>query len=135
MVCGVVKQTQVQTDNLHVEIPMEIQVNDKQKLLSQDAISKARSRVSASFAKFSDCVQSIDITVLDVNGPRGGVDKECRVLVKLRKMNNVAVTVRDDSLKRAVSSGIDRASRSVRRTIDRRSRPNDNRLGRLGFES
>ena len=113
---------------------MEIRVNDKQKLLRSEAVLKARSRVNAEFAKFSDYVKSVEISIVDVNGPRGGVDKECRVLVKLKKINDVAVSVRDETLSKAVSSGIDRASRSVGRSIDRKTRAGENRFSRLKLE-
>ena len=101
---------------------MEIVVNDRQKLLSADAVNRAQSRASASFAKFSDQVKSVVITVEDVNGPKGGVDKKCRILVKLRKMNDVVVNVKDEGFIKAIPGAIDRAARSVARLLDRRMR-------------
>ena len=101
---------------------MEVVVNDQQKLLREAAINRAKSRVNASFAKFGDQVKSIVITVEDVNGPRGGIDKACRVLVKLRKLNDVVVTAKDETVARAIPGAIDRASRSVARLLDRRLR-------------
>ncbi|MFK7770444.1 MAG: hypothetical protein AB8B55_24755 [Mariniblastus sp.] len=66
---------------------MKILVNDKQKLLGAPAISRTESKAITSFARFDDIVKAVDISVQDVNGPRGGIDKECRVLVKLKKVN------------------------------------------------
>ncbi len=112
---------------------MNIVFNDKQKLLDARAIQKADSRARASFAKFGDNVQAIEIAVVDTNGPRGGIDKECRVHVQLRKLNNVSVTVKDESLSKAISSAIDRAARSVARTLDRRAMQGNGRLSRLNY--
>ena len=113
---------------------MEIVVVDKQKLLSDAAIQKAESRAHAAFAKFGFNVISVNISVIDVNGPRGGVDKECRVVVNLRKMKDLAVTVQDESLSKALPSAINRAARSVGRLLDRRSIYDSGRLSRFSFD-
>ena len=99
---------------------MHIVVHDKQKLLSNHAVNKAKARANASFARFGFNIKSIEIKVQDVNGPRGGVDKACRVLVKLRKLKDVAVTVNDETLANAIPSAIFRAARSVGRVVNRR---------------
>lgn len=99
---------------------MEIVVNDKQKLLSEAAVNRAQLRVSASFAKFSDNVKSVTITVEDVNGPKGGVDKECRVLVRLKKLKDVVIKTNNESISKSIPGAIDRAARSVGRLLDRR---------------
>lgn len=112
---------------------MEISVHDKQQLLSQRAIDKAESRAIASFAKFGQTVKSVEIRVQDVNGPRGGVDQECCILVRLQKANDVAVKVTDDSLSKAIPGAINRAARSVSRLLDRRSRE-AGRLSKFSFE-
>jgi len=65
-------------------------------------------------------VKAIELTARDVNGPRGGVDKECRVLVKLKRMQDIVVTAKDESLSKAIPCAIDRAARSVGRAIERR---------------
>lgn len=113
---------------------MKIIVNDKQNLLSSRAVESAESRANASFAKFGYNVKTIEITVQDINGPKGGVDKRCQILVRLKKMKDVAVTVQDESLSKAIPNAISRAARSVRRILDRRSIREGGRLAKLGFE-
>ena len=114
---------------------MKVLVNDKQNLLSETAITKAKSRAAASFAKFSDHVKAVDITVEDVNGPRGGVDKECRILVKLRKLNDVSVTVNQESISKAIPGAIDRAARSVGRLLQKKFFQHGRNPSRLGLGS
>ncbi len=113
---------------------MVIVVNDKQKLLSSTAINKAEKKAHAAFAKFGSNVKALEITVHDVNGPRGGVDKQCQVLVKLHKSKDIAVNVIDESLSRAIPSAINRASRSVARQLELRSMRGGGRVSRLSFE-
>ena len=113
---------------------MEVLFNDKQKLLGTLAISKAEKRATAAFAKFGFNVKIVEITVQDINGPRGGVDKECRVLVKLKKMKDVAIHLKDESLSKAVNKAIDRAARAVARQLDRRAIRDGGGLSRFGLE-
>jgi hypothetical protein len=112
---------------------MKISINDKQGLLADDAVLKAHARINASFAKYSNFVKSIELTIRDINGPRGGVDKECQLLVRLRKLNDIAVTTRNESSGKALLNGIDRASRTVGRALDRRVRTFGNHPLRIGF--
>ena len=99
---------------------MLLKLNDRQKLLGKSAIERTESRVHSAFAKFSDYVKSIDITVKDVNGPRGGIDKICRILVKLRGRKDVVIKASDSSISKVVPDAIERALRSVGRQINRR---------------
>ncbi|MFK7766386.1 MAG: hypothetical protein AB8B55_04135 [Mariniblastus sp.] len=112
---------------------MKILVNDKQKLLGAPAISRTESKAITSFARFDDIVKAVDISVQDVNGPRGGIDKECRVLVKLKKVNDFAITVRDGSLSKAISSAINRAARSVARQLDRKAIRDGGKISKYSF--
>jgi|GEM_PF-1006223 len=116
---------------------MKIVLNDKLRLLSDEASLRSESRITASFAKFSNNVKAIELTTRDINGPRGGIDKECRVLVKLKRMQDIVVTVQDESLSKAIPSAINRAARSVGRAIERRgfrTTRDSKRLPKFGFD-
>ena len=104
---------------------MNIIINDKQKLLSSAAIDRTETKSRSAFAKFSDHVKSVEISVEDINGPKGGIDKQCRVLVKMRRLNDVSVTVNESAISSAIPGAIDRAARSVRRALDKRWRTNN----------
>jgi len=112
---------------------MDICVNNKQKQLAEETVHKVTDRISTAFYKFGDNIISVELTAEDVNGPRGGIDKECRLLVRLKKMENVIVTVREESHSKAISRAIDRAQRSVTRKVQRRMLRNNNLHSRLGF--
>ena len=113
---------------------MEIAVIDKQKLLSAEAANRAEARANASFAKFGYNIKSVRITVQDANGPRGGVDKECRVLVTLPKMKDITVIAKDESLSKAIPGAINRAARSVSRLLDRRAMRDGSGVSKLSLE-
>lgn len=99
---------------------MQFYLNDKQNLLGSEAVNRAETRTLSLLSKFGDHIKSVDLTVEDVNGPRGGIDKLCRILVSLRGKADVVITAKDQKLSKAIAAAIDRASRSVRRKVERR---------------
>ncbi|MEM9411966.1 MAG: hypothetical protein AAGA30_12680 [Planctomycetota bacterium] len=99
---------------------MNILVNDKQKLLSQSATFRAKSKAAAVFAKYDDMVQSVVISIKDINGPKGGIDKECKILVNLKKLNDISVSIKTESLSKAIPFSLNRAARTLGRMLDRR---------------
>lgn len=99
---------------------MKILVNNKQKLLSEDALSKWESRIASALSKFGENIESTELTIRDVNGPKGGCDKECQIIVNMRKMGGVLLTMKDSSLSKVLSSSIQRVERMVARRIERK---------------
>jgi ribosome-associated translation inhibitor RaiA len=72
--------------------------------------------------RFSPAIDRVDVRVGDMNGPRGGVDKRCRILVKLRTAGSDSITIEqhDESLNSAVARAAARAGRTLGRSLDRR---------------
>lgn len=99
---------------------MKIEFNDKHNLLSRQGISRAETLAQSALHRFMGHLISVSITVVDTNGPRGGIDKECRVLVCLQGHNPIRVTANDQSVSAAIHSAIHRAARAVRRTVERK---------------
>ena len=99
---------------------MQFHLNDKQRLLGEAAIRRLERRIDASLSKFEDYIKSIEVSISDVNGPRGGVDKSCRVLVRLRRRRKVVVTATDESSAKAIQAAIAKAVRSVDKKVSRR---------------
>ncbi len=100
---------------------MRLYINDKNSLLGNTAVSRIESRTRLAFDKFRNDVRAIVITVEDINGPRGGIDRVCKVLVKLRSRKELFVSDKNSSVSSVVSSAIDRVTRAVRKTVDRRT--------------
>jgi len=112
---------------------MKIRFNNKQKELGDKALSRATAKIENAFSKFDSQVISVEVAARDINGTRGGVDKECRLLVRLRKMDDVFVTVREESIFKAIDSAISRAERSVKRKMRRRNVSGTGRSSKFGF--
>ncbi len=65
-------------------------------------------------------VKEITVTVKDCNGPKGGVDKICRVSVSLTRARRVIVEDRDSNVYAALARLVDRTSRSLHGILDRK---------------
>ncbi len=99
---------------------MKVIIGNQQKLISDSALVKTESKIIAAFARYGTNIVKVELTVEDVNGTRGGEDKECRIVVKLKKMDSVVVTARNVSVSKAIAQTIHRAERSVSRKIEKR---------------
>ena len=62
----------------------------------------------------------IDISLVDINGPKGGVDKECRVTVRLPGLSAIHVTEAAETLHGAIDLARDRLENALKRTLERR---------------
>ena len=70
--------------------------------------------------KFADSIERVSLRTEDVNGPRGGIDRVCRVKVVLRGLSSVVIEKRDAALNAAVALALDGAKRAVRKSLQRR---------------
>lgn len=84
-------------------------------------------RVTHAVAHHHGSLRRIDVRLHDVNGPRGGCDKECRVTARFIGGRTLTVRRRHADLYLAVR---DAAEALGRRCNDRREQP---RTGRAGF--
>lgn len=77
-------------------------------------------RLRFALGRFGRRVAEVLVRVADVNGPRGGPDKRCRIAVRLLPGRPVVVEDTDADLHVAVDRAADRAGRTVSREIARR---------------
>ena len=72
--------------------------------------------------RFGPAIDRVDVRLGDTNGPRGGVDKRCRIVVKLRVAGSTRIAIDDDdeSLYAAIARATARVGRAVARTLDRK---------------
>ena len=64
-------------------------------------------------------IDSVVATLSDVNGPRGGRDKRCRLRVLMPGHPDVVIEDTEADLYKAIGQAIGRAARAVARRLDR----------------
>jgi hypothetical protein len=69
--------------------------------------------------KFASSIRRLSIRVKDVNGPRGGVDRLCRIKIVLTRLPSVVVENHARSAMSAIHGALTAAERAVRRAVRR----------------
>jgi ribosome-associated translation inhibitor RaiA len=67
-------------------------------------------------------VERVEVQVGDVNGPRGGVDKFCRVMIRLPRLPALVICDLGADLYAVISSAADRTAQAVGRRMGQRLR-------------
>lgn len=76
-------------------------------------------RIHFAFGRFGAEVSSVQVRLDDINGPRGGVDKRCHVVIAGARIGALTIDELDADAIVAVELALERAARSVRRSLER----------------
>lgn len=90
------------------------------------AHTERRLRFALSWA--SDELRAVRVRLSDQNGPRGGNDKCCRILIPMAGAQNVVVEDAQSDLYLAIDRAADRTERTMARRMGRLHEHRDQRL-------
>ncbi len=76
-------------------------------------------RLHFALGRFGGRVRQATVRLSDLNGPRGGLDKVCRIAVRLPAVRDLVVDDADGDLYVAIDRAADRVGRSVGRRLAR----------------
>ena len=75
-------------------------------------------------------VRTVTVRLFDINGPRGGNDKRCRIQIPLAGLQNVVIEDTETDLYVAIDRATERTERTVTRRLERlREHHRDRRQG------
>jgi len=77
-------------------------------------------RLRESLVHFEDRIGSVQVRLEDVNGPRGGLDKLCQVVIGCGKLGTVHTEAKHKTLRDAIDGAIERAKHAVTHAVDRK---------------
>jgi len=87
---------------------------------SAACVAHIERRLQFALARFSGHIQRAQVVLEDQNGPRGGLDKSCRIVVRLREGGGVVAEVADVNWEVAVDRATTRVGHTVARRLARR---------------
>src|SRR4051794_12456083 len=90
--------------------------------LAEELEDYIRRRLRFALGRFAGRIGRVMVHLTDVNGPRGGVDKRCRIAVALVPRGVVRVEASSHDPFALVALAAKRAARSLRSTLGRRRR-------------
>lgn len=82
----------------------------------------AERRLCFALGRFGPRVRGVSIRIVDLNGPKGGDDKSCRVVVEVTRLADVVIEERGESIQSVLSRAVERAGRAVGRSIEKERR-------------
>jgi hypothetical protein len=70
--------------------------------------------------RFEGAIREIELALVDLNGPRGGVDKRCRARLSLVPRGTVVVDGVGETFLAALHAAAEKARRTLQRRLERR---------------
>ena len=110
---------------------MQFDIEARQFSLTPSLRRHIEKQLRAKFTRFREKIGTIIVRVGDVNGPKGGIDKRCRLLVRTPGRKDIVINDRHTDLYIAIDRAAHRAGRALRRTIGRSRLGSGQRLVQL----
>lgn len=110
---------------------MNFEIKSRNIELSDRDQSMINRRAAFCFSRLNQIVKKVTITIEDINGPKGGVDMECRARVQLTRAGSFVVSVRRSHLSDAIDGVLQRASYHALQRNKRRQKRTQRSIRRL----
>lgn len=98
---------------------MQIDIQSRDFSLTEALHNYVQRRLYFAMSYCSGHINRVVVRLSDVNGPRGGADKCCRIQIVLTGIPNVVVEDIEVDMYAAIDRACDRARRTVTRRVDR----------------
>lgn len=99
---------------------MRIEINSRQFALTEGLRNHIERRLQFALSWSRHNLQKVSLRLGDINGPRGGADKLCRIQIPLDGGGSVIVEEVRSDLYVAIDLAVDRAVRVLARRLERR---------------
>lgn len=99
---------------------MQLLISGRNFKVSEELREHIDRRLQFALDKFDQEIDRIEVGLSDVNGPKGGIDKHCRLVAKTRAFGIVVIEDTDGDFYTVVSRAADRLGHSIGRTLDKK---------------
>ena len=98
---------------------MQLNIQTRNFPLTDALRNHVKRRLGFALGTRDDHIQRVLVWLFDINGPRGGADKCCRIQVVLTHLPDVVIKDTEADLYAAIDRATDRAGRTVGRRLAR----------------
>jgi putative sigma-54 modulation protein len=99
---------------------MELDIRGQNIHVGDRLYEQVERQMNFALRQFESWISAVSVHLEDVNGPKGGVDQQCRVLVSFKGGKTLKIEDIDADLTVAVNRAADRVGHAVSREIDKR---------------
>lgn len=102
------------------QLPMLVQIHARDFALSEALDNYTDSKIRVALGLFREKIRRVDVFLTDVNGPKGGEDKNCKIIVKLDRHNaDIVAHETAPDMYDAINTCSHRVKRTVARQCER----------------
>lgn len=98
---------------------MRLEIHGQKVPVSAKLQSHIERRLEFALDRLAPRITSVSVYVEDVNGPKGGVDKQCRILAQVKPSGRVIVKETGEDAFESVSRAAEKIGRAIRKRIDK----------------
>lgn len=98
---------------------MQIEICGREIKVSERLHDHIERRVHFALERFAERIRKVRVQVRDLNGPRGGVDKSCQLVISLVPASTVVLETRASNIYAAIDCLAGRAATSIVRRLKR----------------
>ncbi|MCC6126398.1 MAG: HPF/RaiA family ribosome-associated protein [Pirellulales bacterium] len=99
---------------------MELEIRGQNIRVGGQLNDQIERQMSFAIGQFESWISGVSVQLEDVNGPKGGIDKQCRILVTLKGGKTLKIEDVDVDFTAAVNRAAGRLGQVVSREIDKR---------------
>ena len=99
---------------------MELEIRGQNIRVGDRLHEQVERQMNFALGQFESWISNATVLLEDINGPKGGIDKQCRVIVSLKGGKTLKIEDLDADISIAVNRAADRVGQVVSREIDKR---------------
>ncbi|EGW52887.1 HPF/RaiA family ribosome-associated protein [Candidatus Endoriftia persephonae] len=98
---------------------MHIEIQSRDQPLDTALRAHIERRLGFALGRFSNRINRVEVTLSNLNGPRGGVDQHCQIRVAAGRLPTLVVEETAAELGAAIDRAVDRCGRNLARQVSR----------------
>lgn len=101
---------------------MKLRVKSRGFKVTKALYNRVNAKLYRVFSRYGDQIRGAEVTLQDVNGPKGGEDMRCLVTIRLNKSKSIVVQEQADDLYDAINRCAQRVTQKMERHVKRAQR-------------